>query len=169
MHIHMYMYVCMYCVDVYNIQSIIIIIIYIYIAPPDLLNSFNETTYNESNTLMLSCEFSGFPQPFIQWFYRASLSLGLLQLMTGNRTRITDFNPTGSGFGSGNDLLEPIQPDEESEFPTITSYLVIDDLIHEEEEGYYMCQGFNDVANLIGATDSNEAFITVQSKNLQYT
>lgn len=151
--------------------------LFVCIAPADIVSGFNTTTYNASDTLKLSCAFTGLPIPVIEWLYWPNTHTEPIRLINENRTFIASYDITiFDGSGSGLDLDMSIFDQEEGfdlnreiennslhlQLLNDASYLVIEDLVHSDE-GYYSCSAANGIDNHINAVNSTEAFVTVQS------
>ena len=96
-------------------------------------------TKNQSDTVQLSCTFSGQPVPQVTWS-RSQNNADKEEL--DNRTnKITVTS-------SSNDT-------------TVVSTLKIND-IQKTDEGKYICNASNGIPNLIQSQEYNKAFITVQ-------
>ena len=96
-------------------------------------------TKNQSDTVQLSCTFSGQPVPQVTWS-RSQNNVDEEEL--DNRTnKITVTS-------SSNDT-------------TVVSTLKIND-VQKTDEGNYICNASNGIPNLIQSQEYNKAFITVQ-------
>lgn len=121
------------------------IIVILYIDPPNILKGLSNVTYNTTDVLVLSCEYSGFPQPFISWLKSNT------EILPNNRTSV-DFITL---FESENNSLN---------LHKVRSTLMINNLLLQDEGTYY-CNAFNNVSNFIDTIDSSESFVTIQSKH----
>ena len=93
-------------------------------------------------------------------------------LADSDRIRITDYDTTETGSGSGdnvfvldlkNEISDYNQDSLQLELLNATSYLTVYNLL-QSDEGYYSCSADNGVDNFINSTKTSEAFVTVQSK-----
>ena len=149
----------------------------LFIAPPDVIEGIDNSTYNITDTLKLSCTFAGFPLPSIQWFFRKSNNTEFTELHDTDRITIATYDITElEGSSSGMEDIENFldsQLDEynpnilHSQLLNVTLYLVISDL-ERNDEGYYSCAANNSIENFIDATITSDAFVTVQRKSLLY-
>ena len=149
---------------------------YHFLDPPSLLNAFNESIYNTSDTLVLYCIYSSFPAANITWHRVTVLSNTMMEIEVDNRTSIefvsrNDILETSSGSGGSGIIMNLYDTasdlynsyDASSALPVSVSVLAIENLIYEDE-GNYTCRANNSVANLIDSVVFNTAYITVQSK-----
>ena len=102
-------------------------------APPLLVSSPQSSVFNQSDTLQLTCVFSGKPVPHVMWFYESDVLYN-----TTNITISSNSNET-----------------------TVVSTLTITD-IQKIEEGNYTCKGINNVPNHVRYIEQHRELITVQ-------
>lgn len=107
-----------------------------YIDPPDVISNFEDLIKNESDTLMLHCQFSGTPAPSVTWY--RNVSTFNARLRTGGKISIR----------------------EVKSFRKTDSYLEVRDLV-KGDEGTYTCIGSNGIGNFIDAVNTSKAFITI--------
>ena len=96
-------------------------------------------TKNQSDTVQLSCVFSGQPVPQVTWSRsQNNVDKEELDNRTNKITVTSSINDT-----------------------TVVSTLKIND-IEKTDEGNYICNASNGIPNLIQSQEYNKAFITVQ-------
>lgn len=107
---------------------------YYYYAVPSLLLKFdaNNVIINQSDTLQLTCIFTGKPVPHTIWFHPTSQD---------NANRITIYSNRNE--------------------TTVVSRLVLLN-IKKSNEGTYGCRGINNVTNYVGYTEQYNESIVVQ-------
>ena len=108
------------------------------LGPPSLEKGFRNITKNQSDTVKLSCTFSGQPVPRVTW--------------------------SRSQNNADNDQLDirtnKITVTSSSSDTTVVSTLKIND-IQKTDEGNYICSASNGIPNLVQSQEYNKAFITV--------
>lgn len=109
-----------------------------FVAPPNLVSSFSNKTLNMSQTLQLSCCFTGYPLPSITWLHK-----GTILLNDTNNVMITNT----------------------INYTHIQSSLVIKKLQYKDN-GQYLCSGNNNVPNYVGYIQEYSGSVTVLGKSI---
>ena len=128
-------------------------------APPLLLDGFNATIKNLSNTLRLTCVFSANPLPTVEWYFQSQHQAPPVPVDTGNGTDIF-LGPGEEGPGSGGNEDIHEEADLLAQY-SITSTVVIAE-VTVENEGTYICNATNGVPNLVGSVTSHNSTVKVQ-------
>ena len=118
-----------------------------YTVPPLLLEGFNATIKNATDTLRLTCVFSADPLPMVEWYFQGE----------------QQSEPVPINIGNGTDIL--LGPDEE-EVDSLTEFVISSTVVISQvtvnNEGTYICNATNGVPNLIGSITSNNSTLKVQ-------
>lgn len=96
-----------------------------------LVSGLSNTTRNLSDTLQLSCTFSGYPQPVITWSYTTS-ERDVELINNTERTSITSYFATYTELNNGGLHV------------TVVSLLRIDRIV-KSDEGYYTCTAMESI------------------------
>lgn len=87
-----------------------------HIGPPDLLNGFNATLHNTSDTLTLYCVYTSYPMARIYWYHHSitstiatNISDDSIRIAITNGKELIERSST-DGSGSDDDSLMPLDP-----------------------------------------------------------
>ena len=113
--------------------------------PPNVISPvLLDSILNESDSLELSCVFTGIPPPEVVWTFTVGSISSVIAANTAN------ISSTGLS---------------DSQLPAVQSTLFIPNIV-KSNEGQYTCLGINNVTNLIDAVNTTSANITVQGESL---
>lgn len=116
--------------------------------PSSLRSAFQDMVRNESDRVVLFCQFSGVPVPDVEW------------------SRVTYLNETET-LNDDTDrvsILTISSYDLETKLYVVNSTLEILS-VQKSDQGEYTCVGVNGVNNLIGALDRSSGYIEVQGRS----